>query len=93
MKHNDPMGGITMRHKALALSGSVCLIIVLALLLFTPALAKSNPSADKIEIQIYSNPFGHTTYVLSFALAEILKVPRQIFFTCKRIPQHGNTPW
>ncbi|MCK4791305.1 MAG: TAXI family TRAP transporter solute-binding subunit [Desulfobacteraceae bacterium] len=83
MKHNDPMGGITMRHKALALSGSVCLIIVLALLLFTPAFAKSKASADKIEIQIYSNPFGHTTYVLSFALAEIInKNSTRLHMTC-----------
>jgi TRAP transporter TAXI family solute receptor len=83
MKLNYPRGGFSMRNKAVALGGSVCLIIVLALLPFTPALAKSNPSADKIEIQIYSNPFGHLTYVLSFALAEIVnKNSTRIHMTC-----------
>ncbi len=83
MKLNYPTGGFSMRNKTLALGGIVCLIIALALLPFTPALAKSNPSADKIEIQIYSNPFGHTTYVLSFALAEIVnKNSTRLHMTC-----------
>ena len=72
-----------MRHKALALGGSVCLIIVLVLLPFAPGFAKSNPSSDTTEIQIYSNPFGHTTYVLSFALAEIVnKNSTRVHVTC-----------
>ncbi|MBA7517272.1 hypothetical protein ES705_09325 [subsurface metagenome] len=30
------------------------------------------PVQEKMEIEIYSNPLGHSTYVLSFALAEII---------------------
>lgn len=83
MKINYPRGGFSMKHKAFALGGSICLITILALIAFTPALAKSNPSADKIEIQIYSNPFGHSTYVLSFALAEIVnKNSTRVHMTC-----------
>ena len=72
-----------MRHKALTPASIVCLIIVLLLLPFAQGFAKSNPSADKIELQIYSNPFGHTTYVLSFALAEIVnKNSTRLHVTC-----------
>ena len=72
-----------MRDKTLALCGSICLIIALSLLVLTPILAKAEESRDKIEIQIYSNPFGHTTYVLSFALAEIInKNSKRIHATC-----------
>ena len=34
--------------------------------------APTTPVQEKMEIEIYSNPLGHTTYVLSFALAEII---------------------
>ena len=72
-----------MKHKALTPASMICLIIVLALLPFAPCFAKSNPSADTVEIQIYSNPFGHTTYVLSFALAEIVnKNSKRVHMTC-----------
>jgi len=46
-------------------------------------MARPEKSGDKIEIQIYSNPFGHTTYVLSFALAEIInKNSNRLHATC-----------
>jgi len=57
------------KKKLLALIGSVCLALMLALPLVG---ACAKPAPEKMEIEIYSNPLGHTTYVLSFALAEII---------------------
>ena len=76
------IGGIKMRHKILAL-GNIFFALVLSVLLVVPAFAKSKASEGKIDIQIYSNPFGHTTYVLSFALAEIVnKNSTRLHMTC-----------
>jgi len=72
-----------MKNKVFFISG-LCFLFLLCILL-NPALSfiKSAGAADKIEIQIYSNPFGHTTYVISFALAEIInKNSPRLHATC-----------
>ena len=61
-----------MRKRSLILWLSVLIVMSLTILCLSPVYAQSGSSKDKLEIQIYSNPFGHTTYVLSFALAEII---------------------
>ena len=67
-----------MKNKLLALVGSFCLVALLGLFPFSQA-----RPADKTEIQIYSNPFGNSTYVLSFALAEIVnKNSSKLHMTC-----------
>lgn len=72
-----------MRSKALVLWLSVFLVATLTILCLSPAYAQSGAHKDKIQIQIYSNPFGHTTYVLSFALAEIInKYSTRLHATC-----------
>lgn len=71
-----------MRGKTLSRT-MVPIIMLTMFLIFCslgPALAES---ASKTEIQIYSNPFGNATYVLSFALAEIInKNSTQLHATC-----------
>jgi len=72
-----------MTRKLFVISG-LCFLLIFCVLL-TPALSfvKSAEANDKIEIQIYSNPFGHTTYVISFALAEIInKNSTRLHATC-----------
>lgn len=54
-----------------AFIASICTIVILSVCLM-PFPGDRASAAEKIELQIYSNPFGHTTYVLSFALAEII---------------------
>jgi TRAP transporter TAXI family solute receptor len=68
----------------LSFISGLCFLFIFFLLL-TPALSftKSAEAQDKIQVQIYSNPFGHTTYVLSFALAEIInKNSTRLHATC-----------
>jgi len=61
----------------------VFLVMSLTIFCLSPAFAQTGTSKDKIQIQIYSNPFGHTTYVLSFALAEIInKNSTRLHATC-----------
>jgi TRAP transporter TAXI family solute receptor len=72
-----------MRRKIFVISG-LCFLFMLCIVI-TPALSfvKSAEAKDKLEIQIYSNPFGHTTYVISFALAEIInKNSTRLHATC-----------
>jgi TRAP transporter TAXI family solute receptor len=67
-----------MRRKLIPLVGSFSLVVLLGLFPFSQARA-----GDKTEIQIYSNPFGNSTYVLSFALAEIVnKYSSKLHMTC-----------
>lgn len=59
-----------------------CAFVILSVCLL-PVFSNRASAADKIELQIYSNPFGHTTYVLSFALAEIInKNSSRLHVTC-----------
>ena len=63
--------------KWLTLIGSVCLILVFAAISFmaasAPEEAKATPAThEQVELEIYSQPSGHTGYVLSFALATII---------------------
>ncbi len=61
---------------------SICTIVILSVCLL-PVIGNRASAAEKIELQIYSNPFGHTTYVLSFALAEIInKNSSRLHVTC-----------
>jgi TRAP transporter TAXI family solute receptor len=61
---------------------NICFLAVLMVCLLT-VLVKRASAADKIQLQVYSNPFGHTTYVLSFALAEIInKNSSRFHVTC-----------
>ena len=56
------------------------LACLLMLSISSPLFAASN---SKTEIQIYSNPFGNATYVMSFALAEIInKYSDKLHATC-----------
>ena len=72
-----------MRNKSLILWSAIFIAISLTILCLSPAYAQSESSKDKTEIQIYSNPFGHTTYVLSFGLAEIVnKNSTKVHMTC-----------
>ena len=59
-----------------------CAFVILSVCLL-PVSGNRASAADKIELQVYSNPFGHTTYVLSFALAEIInKNSSRLHATC-----------
>ena len=61
---------------------NICVLVILFVCL-SPVLSKTASAADKIKLQVYSNPFGHTTYVLSFALAEIVnKNSSRLQMTC-----------
>ena len=72
-----------MKNKSWILWSTILMAISLTVLCLPPAYAQSEPSKDKTEIQIYSNPFGGTTYVLSFALAEIInKNSTRLHATC-----------
>ena len=59
----------------------ICFLACLLMLsVSSPLFADSN---SKTEIQIYSNPFGNATYVMSFALAEIInKYSDKLHATC-----------
>ena len=51
---------------------SSILVILLSCVIIAGIATSPAAAAEKQEIQIYSNPFGNATYVMSFALAEII---------------------
>jgi TRAP transporter TAXI family solute receptor len=69
-----------MKNKVFALS--ICVLVML-FVCSVSGLSKTASAADNFKLQVYSNPFGHTTYVLSFALAEIVnKNSSRLQVTC-----------
>lgn len=62
---------------------SCCAIVLLSFALSGLLIPTTGAAAERTELQIYSNPFGNATYVLSFALAEIVnKYSSKLHMTC-----------
>lgn len=58
-------------------------IAIIVCMLIVSLSASMASAAEKQQIQIYSNPFGNATYVMSFALAEIInKYSDMLHATC-----------
>jgi TRAP-type uncharacterized transport system substrate-binding protein len=59
------------------------LVVLFFIFVICASAPTAAPAQEKTELQIYSNPFEGATYVLSFALAEIInKNSQTLHATC-----------